>query len=83
MNDGEVNQELAEPEWFDFARHPEARYRADDIQAVGPGRYRAAGEISLKGVTRPLPLEFAWESGPAGARLIGELALDRSAFGIG
>ena len=79
----DVDAALAEPEWFDFARHPEARYRAEDIQSLGPGRYRAAGELSLKGVSRPLPLEFAWEVNPAGARLNGDLVLDRSAFGIG
>ncbi len=79
----DVDAALAEPEWFDFAGHPEARYRADDIQPLGPGRYRAAGELSLKGLSRPLPLELVWNTGPAGARLSGELVLDRSAFGIG
>ena len=79
----DVDAALAEPEWFDVARYPEARYRADNIQPVGPGRYRADGELSIKGVNRPQPLDFAWEAGPGGARLSGELVLDRSAFGVG
>jgi polyisoprenoid-binding protein YceI len=79
----DVDAALAEPEWFDFARHPQARYRADEIRPLGPGRYRAAGNLSLKGKSRPLSLEFAWEAGPAGARLSGDLVLDRSAFDIG
>ena len=66
----DVDAALAEPEWFDFARHPEARYRADDIQPLGRGRHRqvtfAAGNLRTVWRSSRLPAAGGAGSSRAG-----------------
>ncbi|MEM9304938.1 MAG: YceI family protein [Pseudomonadota bacterium] len=80
---------LLEAEWFDVARHPEARYV---VKGLAPGvtrTWRANGELSLKGRTAQVPLEFDLGPADGGVRLVGSLVLagtavvDRLAFAVG
>src|SRR5262245_41662924 len=50
MKSGDVNKAIRGPEWFDYARFPQAEFHAEDIRRVAPGRYLARGVLSLKGV---------------------------------
>lgn len=79
----DVDAALAEPDWLDFARFTEARYRADRIEPLGTGQFRADGELTLKGVRRTLPVAFSWGPGSEPAHLQGAVVLDRGMFGIG
>ncbi|WP_460813048.1 YceI family protein [Luteimonas pelagia] len=69
-------------DFFDAARFPEARYEAAGVQALGGGRYRADGTLTLRGVSLPVPLEFTWSAGPRPV-LQGRATVSRLAFGIG
>lgn len=74
---------LAEPEFFDSGRQPNARYVADRFVALGGNRYRADGELELRGVRHPVALQFEWSADGDAARLLGEAMLDRLAFAVG
>jgi polyisoprenoid-binding protein YceI len=74
---------LAEPEFFDSRRQPQAHYRAERFDALGGNRYRASGELELRGARRPVALDFDWQADGDGAVLVGTARLDRLAFGIG
>lgn len=74
---------LAEAEFFDSAKQPNARYVAERFVALGGSRYRADGELELRGVRRPVALQFDWSVDGEQARLTGEASLDRLAFGVG
>jgi polyisoprenoid-binding protein YceI len=50
MSSADVNKAISGADWFDFARFPQAEYRAADIRHVDAGRYLAHGTLSLKGV---------------------------------
>jgi polyisoprenoid-binding protein YceI len=45
-------------DFFDIAHHPRLWYRADRIDFDGETPVRAEGEITLRGITRPLSLEL-------------------------
>jgi polyisoprenoid-binding protein YceI len=80
----ERDELLPEPAFFDVEAHPEARYRASSFEALGADRFRALGELSLRGRSEPVALEFSWQRGDDGsARLEGEARLSRLAFGVG
>lgn len=80
----ERDELLPEPAFFDVDAHPEARYRASSFEALGADRFRALGELSLRGHSEPVALEFSWQRGEDGsARLEGEARLSRLAFGVG
>ena len=82
MNDDEINRELAEPEWFDTAAFPAARFIADSIGPSAAG-YLATGRLRIKDVERSLEVPFAWR--PAGDRavLTGSVDLSRLAWRVG
>ena len=69
--------------WFAAKSFPEARFVSSEFSALGGNRYLARGELSLKGVKRPIELPFSWEGEGETATLRVETTLDRSDFGIG
>jgi len=79
----DVDEALAEPDWFFFQRHPEAVYNAGEIRALGGNRYQAEGTLTLKGVSQSLAVPFTWIRNGARGRLQGEVPLERGAFRIG
>jgi len=83
MKNGDVNRAIRGPEWFDFARFPQALFRAEDIRRVAPGRYLARGVLSLKGMKKDLEVPFTWQESANAATMEGELNVERLQFGIG
>ena len=45
------------PRFLDVKRYPQARFVADGLQRQADGRGKACGELTLRGVTRPLCLD--------------------------
>ena len=45
------------PRFLDVKRYPQARFVADGLQRQADGRGQACGELTLRGVTRPLCLD--------------------------
>ena len=80
---GDINDAIREPEWFDFARFPEARFVSTDIRQTAPGRYVARGTLSLKGASQALAVPFTWKASGKSADMKGEMKLNRTTFGIG
>jgi polyisoprenoid-binding protein YceI len=74
---------LAEPEFFDSRQQPRSQYLAERFERLDDGRFRADGALTLRGVTRPVPLLFRWQQDGDAASLDGEAVLDRLAFGVG
>jgi polyisoprenoid-binding protein YceI len=79
----ERDELLRSPEFFDATRLPEARYVATAFARLDGATYEARGQLTLRGVTRDVPLRFTW-SGPAGAPVLaGTAMLRRLEFGVG
>jgi polyisoprenoid-binding protein YceI len=83
MSSADVNKAIRGPEWFDFAKFPQAEFHAGDIRRVEAGRYVARGTLLLKGVRQPVEVPFTWASAPDGAIMEGEFTVKRAIFGIG
>ena len=77
------DQALPTADFFDAARFPKATFTAHTFAALGAGRYRARGVLTLRGVAKPLTLPFALTITGAQARMTGAVALNRLAFGVG
>lgn len=82
MGDDEINQELGEPDWFNAAAFPEARFDANEIQKSGAG-YLATGRLRIKGVERSLEVPFSWISDAHRAKLSGSVDLSRRVWQVG
>ncbi|MGH2451448.1 MAG: YceI family protein [Candidatus Limnocylindria bacterium] len=87
VKDDSLAAHLQSPDFFDAERHPELRFAADDVSLDGE-ILQAEGEITIKGVTKPVVVTGAAAApltDPYGNERIG-LALrgtvDRTEFGV-
>jgi polyisoprenoid-binding protein YceI len=76
--DGELRGE----DFFASAKFAQAHYTATKFRALGGNRYAADGTLSLRGVDKPVTLEFTWTPG-AKPVLAGKATVSRLAFGVG
>ncbi len=83
MRSADVNAAIGRAEWFDFARHSQARFLSTEIRRIDGTRYLARGTLNLKGVQQPVEVPFTWAQGAGTVRMAGELVVRRAAFGIG
>jgi cytochrome b561/polyisoprenoid-binding protein YceI len=82
-NDDDRDSTLADAEWFDPANHPYARYVAKRFSANEDGSYTAHGELTIKGTTQPVDLDFSVASEGDQRVLTGSAELLRLDFGVG
>lgn len=83
MGNADINKAIAGPEWFDFARHPQAAFQSSEIRRVEGNRYLARGTLTLKGVRRPVEVPFTWSAAGDAATMEGEFTVPRGPFNIG
>jgi polyisoprenoid-binding protein YceI len=58
MDDAAWNRTMLGRDWFDADRHPEMRYRCRAVERIDERRGRIDGELSLRGITRPVALDL-------------------------
>ena len=89
VKDEQLNGHLLSPDFFDAQRFPEIRFRATELHRLDGGRVEGKGELTIKGVTRPVELSGTIADAPAtdpfgrerlGLRLA--TSIDRTAYGV-
>ena len=86
--DTALNGHLQAPDFFDSANYPQGKFPLDRDRGPRQGRLRIAGELELRGVTKPVEID-ASISGTGGdpygndrLGLSGCAVIDRTEFGI-
>lgn len=83
------DKDLRSDLFFDVAKHPRITFKSRSTTVEGPGKLKVAGDLTIRGVTRPVTLAV---DGPTaeikdiwGSRRIGATAtttIDRRDFGL-
>ena len=81
--DGQRDESMRGPDWFDTANHAKATFTATRFEKTGEGRYVAHGQLKLRGVSKPVRLPFSLKIEGDKASVRGVTSLDRTAFGVG
>jgi polyisoprenoid-binding protein YceI len=81
--DNEIDGALQGDLGFGTAAFPAARFQTAAITAKGQNRYEAAGQLTIKGVSRPLALPFTLTFSGNGAHMVGTTHLLRTDFNVG
>ena len=81
--DGERDDTIKSTDLFDVKRFPSAHYVADKFTAKGGNKYSATGKLTLRDVTKDVPIEFTFETKDGGAWLKGSAKFKRLDFGVG
>ena len=87
VKDENLNAHLQSPDFFDAERFPELRFTAEGVR-LGSGPVTVDGEITIKGVTKPItlagaataPIDDPWGNKRLGVELTA--TVDRSEFGL-
>jgi polyisoprenoid-binding protein YceI len=87
VKDENLSAHLQSPDFFDAERHPELRFVAEDVDLKSE-TVHAPGEITIKGVTKPVevtgtltePIQDAWGNDRLGLQLAA--SVDRTEFGL-
>ena len=79
---------LRSNDFFAMDEHPEIRFASTDVERTGDDRYRVTGDLTVKGVTRPVSIDFDVEGSavdPFGNERIGfegKTVVNRKDFGL-
>lgn len=86
--DEQRDAHLKAPDFFDVERHPEITFHTTAIESAEGGKLRLAGEITMKGITKPIELVGTAAAGgadPWGNERVGfevEGVIDRRDFDL-
>ena len=80
--DGERDSTLKGADLFDVKRFATAHYVADKFTAAG-SKYSATGKLTLRDVTKDVPIEFTFDVKDGAAWLKGTAKIKRLDFGVG
>ena len=79
---------LKSPDFLDVETHPSIDFRSSKIEPAGKDRYRVIGDLTIRGVTKPIVLEAQFGGvnvnpfGKTVAFVSAEADLDRESFGM-
>jgi polyisoprenoid-binding protein YceI len=51
---------LRSNDFFDMENHPEIRFASTAVEKVDDGEYRVTGDLTIKGVTKPVTVDFEY-----------------------
>jgi len=84
------DQVVAGRDWMDAGAYPTAHYRTSEISASDDGSYRGLGELTIRGLSTDVPIQFAYTESDKGddgtsprRKLRGKASFDRFAVQLG
>jgi polyisoprenoid-binding protein YceI len=81
--DADRDQTMPTADWFWAAKFARATFASHAFRDLGGGRYQAVGDLTLRGVTRPVTLPFTLAIAGDKAVMKGSTVIDRTEFGVG
>lgn len=81
--DGDRDAALPTADFFDAAKFPKAHYVTTGFNKDAGGNVMANGNLTLHGITRPVPLKVVFTPAAGGARLSVTGKVNRLDFGVG
>ena len=83
------NGHLQGEQWFNGEKFPILTFKSTSLTSVGPKKFKMNGNLTMKGVTKPVILDLVLigtTKGRDGKEVVGfraSGAIDRTAFGVG
>lgn len=81
--DADRDQALPTDDWLATTKFAKATFVTRSFRDLGGGKYEATGDLTLRGVSKPIALPFTLTIAGDLAKMNGAVALNRNAFGVG
>ena len=82
-NEQTRDESLPTADWFNADKFPRATFVTKGFTALGVGKYQAAGDLTLKGVSKPILLPFTLVISGDTAKMTSAIIVNRLVFGVG
>ena len=82
-NEQTRDESLPTADWFNAEKFPRATFVTKGFTALGGGKYKAAGDLTLKGVSKPIVLPFTLVISGDTAKMTSAIIVNRLVFGVG
>ncbi|OYW13400.1 MAG: hypothetical protein B7X02_02270, partial [Rhodospirillales bacterium 12-54-5] len=82
-NDNDKQDSLPKEEWFATKQFPKAAFHSTAIHVTKPNNYLVTGDLTLRGITKPITFPFTLQPSNGAMKATGTFALKRNDFGIG
>lgn len=77
------NRDLrSKEEWLNTDKYPQISFHSKKIEKTATG-YKASGELTLKGITKPAEISFTFTSKGNGGLFKGQFMVNREEFNVG
>ena len=81
--DGDKDGMLPQSDWFDTSKFPQAQFVSTKISKTGANAFEAQGNLTIKGISKPVTLPFTLAPEGDHWRAQGKTTLTRTDFHIG
>jgi len=58
------DKDLKSDKFFDVANHPSMTFKSTKVEAAGPGKLKVTGDLTIRGITKPVVLEVTVPKAP-------------------
>lgn len=85
----DFNDHLRSADFFEAGKYPQATFKSTKVQSAGKGKLKVTGDLTIKGVTKPVELDVSLNKAAMGRNdrpMIGfdaSTTIKRSDFGLG
>jgi polyisoprenoid-binding protein YceI len=64
IDTGDANRDghVRNADFFDVEKYPEATFKSTRVEPLGDDRYRVQGDLTIRGITRPVTLDVSVEA---------------------
>lgn len=83
IEDDDQNEALPTEDWFFTSKFPQAVFQSTTIRKTGEQQFAADGNLTIRGISKPVTLPFTLKTEGNMTRAEGELMLMRQDFGLG
>jgi polyisoprenoid-binding protein YceI len=77
----DFNAELQKEQWLDTAKFPQMTFRSRKVEVTAPSTLKISGDLTLRGVTRPMVLDATYNGGYEGQPMDPHARIGFSAHG--
>lgn len=81
--DASRDESLPTDDWFSTGKFKNATFTTTSIKDLGGGKYQAPANLTIRGVTKPVVLNFTVAITGDQAKMTGSTVINRTQFGVG
>ncbi len=83
LSSDDSEDEIKGKKWFNVSLFPNAIFQSTAIKGLGNDRYQVEGQLTIKGITRPLSVPMKVKTGSGSQVAEGDIDLNRLDFKVG